>query len=97
MAASTMVLSDLVNVVRFMIDKASQAATDSEVKKMQETAEKGSEHMSYHELRSIAEAEEVDFFPDDSLYGLAVRIAERRAAKHGHRCGKGDEAHPQAV
>lgn len=41
--------------------------------------------MSYHELRSIAEAEEVDFFPNDSLYGLAVRIAERRAAKHGHQ------------
>ena len=50
MAASTMVLSDLVNVVRFMIDKASQAATNSEVKKMQETAEKGSEHKIHPHL-----------------------------------------------
>ena len=41
--------------------------------------------MSYHELRSIAAAEEVDLFPDDSLYGLAVRIAEQRAAKYGHQ------------
>lgn len=41
--------------------------------------------MSYHELRSIAEAEEVDLFPDDSLYGLAVRIVEQRAAKYGHQ------------
>ena len=45
-----MVLSDLVNVVRFMIDKASQAATNSEVKKMQETAEKGSEHKIHPHL-----------------------------------------------
>lgn len=33
----------------------------------------------------MTEAEEVDLFPDDSLYGLAVRIAEQRAAKYGHQ------------